>query len=166
MNNERKPVNWRQFLKLIQQTNPPKLILSGAIFLSVAATVGGLIIPLFTKNLVNSFSVTSISRNQILIMAGTLIVQAITSGLSIYALNYAGQKTVASLRDRLWKKLLVLPVSYYDNNRFYFDYRIDYHLAAVGLENDTGHVDRAAADDAIPLPVRAENALHIQRAAK
>jgi ATP-binding cassette subfamily B protein AbcA/BmrA len=117
MNNERKPIDWRQFLKLMQQTNPPKLLLTGAILLSVAATVVGLVIPLFTKDLVNSFSVTSLSQNQILVMVGALIVQAITAGLSIYALNYAGQKTVANLRDRLWKKLLVLPVSYYDNNR-------------------------------------------------
>jgi ATP-binding cassette subfamily B protein AbcA/BmrA len=117
MDNGRKPIDWRQFLKLMQQTNPPNLLLTGAILLSVVATVVGLVIPLFTKNLVNSFSVTSLSQSQILVMVGTLIVQAITAGLSIYALNYAGQKTVANLRDRLWKKLLVLPVSYYDNNR-------------------------------------------------
>ncbi|MDR6999220.1 ABC-type bacteriocin/lantibiotic exporter with double-glycine peptidase domain [Neobacillus niacini] len=29
-------------------------------------------------------------------------------------LNHIGQSVVARIRERLWKKLLVLPVSYYD----------------------------------------------------
>lgn len=37
--------------------------------------------------------------------------------MSIYLLNYIGQKIVAGLRERLWKKVLILPVSYYDQNR-------------------------------------------------
>ena len=43
--------------------------------------------------------------------------QTIAAGLSIYLLNYIGQKIVAGLRERLWKKVLILPVSYYDQNR-------------------------------------------------
>ncbi|MNH98228.1 Multidrug resistance ABC transporter ATP-binding/permease protein BmrA [compost metagenome] len=109
--------NWRQFLSLIKATKPSKLLLSIAISLSVGATLVGLVIPLFTRDLVNSFSVTSISLSQIIILVATFIVQAITGGLSIYMLNHVGQNIVASLRDRLWRKLLALPVSYYDNHR-------------------------------------------------
>ena len=85
--------------------------------MSMASTVVGLIIPLFTKNLVDGFSLSNLSWSQIGGIGAVFIVQTIASGLSIYMLNRIGQKIVARLRERLWKKLLVLPVSYYDNHR-------------------------------------------------
>jgi ATP-binding cassette, subfamily B, bacterial AbcA/BmrA len=41
----------------------------------------------------------------------------VASGVSIYLLNYIGQSVVAGIRDRLWKKLLVLPIPFYDENQ-------------------------------------------------
>ncbi|MDQ7095188.1 ABC transporter ATP-binding protein [Desulfosporosinus sp. PR] len=114
--NAPKTGDWRSFINLLRQTKPPKLLLSIAILMSVATTCAGLIVPLFTKNLVDSFSLNSINRTQIVTLVLVFITQAIAGGLSIYLLNYAGQNVVAALRDRLWKKLLVLPVSYYDNS--------------------------------------------------
>lgn len=107
----------RAFLRLIRETKPNVALLIGALLLSVASTVVSLVIPMFTKNLVDGFSLSSISTQQIVMIAVAFIGMSIASGLSIYLLNYAGQKMVASLRDRLWKKMLRLPVSYYDNNR-------------------------------------------------
>ncbi|MGZ7441143.1 ABC transporter ATP-binding protein [Paenibacillus sp. TH7-28] len=107
----------RAFLRLIRETKPNMGLLIGALLLSVASTVVSLVIPMFTKNLVDGFSLSSISTQQIVMIGAAFIGMSIASGLSIYLLNYAGQKMVASLRDRLWKKLLRLPVSYYDNNR-------------------------------------------------
>jgi ATP-binding cassette subfamily B protein AbcA/BmrA len=109
--------NWRAFLELIRQTKPSKLLLGIAVLLSVGATLVNLVIPLFTKDLVNGFSVASISPKQILVLVGTFLLQAITAGVSIYLMNYVGHHIVAQLRDRLWRKLLALPVSYYDNHR-------------------------------------------------
>ncbi|MFD0710768.1 ABC transporter ATP-binding protein [Paenibacillus sp. GCM10027626] len=109
--------DWRQFVKLIRQTKPSIPILIIAVIMSIASTMVGLVIPLFTKNLVDGFSLSSLSFSQIAMIALIFIVQTIASGLSIYMLNRIGQQIVASLRDRLWRKLLVLPVSYYDNNR-------------------------------------------------
>ncbi|RUT29848.1 ABC transporter ATP-binding protein [Paenibacillus zeisoli] len=102
---------------LIRDTRPSIPALAFAIILSVVSTLVGLVIPMFTKNLVDGFSLSSISSTQIVLIAAAFIAQTIAGGVSIYLLNYAGQKVVASLRDRLWKKLLVLPVSYYDQNR-------------------------------------------------
>ncbi|WP_407310241.1 ABC transporter transmembrane domain-containing protein [Desulfosporosinus sp. SB140] len=114
--NPKKTGDWRSFINLLRQTKPPKLLLSIAILMSVATTCAGLVVPLFTKNLVDSFSLNSLNRTQIVTLVIVFITQAIAGGLSIYLLNYAGQNVVASLRDRLWKKLLILPVSYYDNS--------------------------------------------------
>ncbi|MNK61514.1 Multidrug resistance ABC transporter ATP-binding/permease protein BmrA [compost metagenome] len=102
---------------LIRETRPSIPAFAFAIVLSVISTLVGLVIPMFTKNLVDGFSLSSISSTQIALIAVAFIAQTIAGGVSIYLLNYAGQKVVASLRDRLWKKLLVLPVSYYDQNR-------------------------------------------------
>ncbi|WP_026263786.1 ABC transporter ATP-binding protein [Paenibacillus terrigena] len=109
--------DWRQFLALIRQTKPSVWMLAVALGLSVISTLVGLVIPMFTKTLVDSFSVSSLSTWQIVGLIVAFIAQTIAGGVSIYMLNYVGQRIVANLRDRLWKKLLVLPVSYYDNNR-------------------------------------------------
>ena len=108
---------WRLFLSLIRNTKPSIPLLTIAVVMSMASTVVGLIIPLFTKNLVDGFSLSNLSWSQIGGIGAVFIVQTIASGLSIYMLNRIGQKIVARLRERLWKKLLVLPVSYYDNHR-------------------------------------------------
>ncbi|WP_253298017.1 ABC transporter ATP-binding protein [Paenibacillus sp. MSJ-34] len=117
MSKEKTPGGWRPFIDLIRQTNPSKLMLGIAICMSVAATVVSLTIPLFTKNFVDSFSLASISGSQIAILAVVFVAQAITGGVSVYLLNHVGQKVVAGLRDRLWSKLLVLPVPYYDEHQ-------------------------------------------------
>jgi len=109
--------NWRQFATLIQETKPSKWVLTIALLMSVASTGVALVIPMFTKGLVDSFSSMSLSGMQIVFIALAFIAQTIASGLSIYMLNVVGQKVVANLRDRLWKKLLVLPVSFFDDNR-------------------------------------------------
>lgn len=114
---EQKQTNWRTFLKLIRETKPSKWMLGIAISLSVISTIVGLVVPLFTKNLVDSFSVASIKPLHIVGLVAAFTAQAAAGGLSIYMLNYVGQKTVANLRDRLWKKLLALTIPYYDNNR-------------------------------------------------
>lgn len=115
--NKRKSGTWRPFIKLIMETKPSKWMLGTAIILSVLSTVVGLVVPLFTKNVVDSFSITSISTSQIILLAGAFLGQAAASGVSIYMLNRLGQKVVASLRDRLWKKLLILTIPYFDKHR-------------------------------------------------
>ncbi len=114
---DRTQANWRPFFQLIKETKPSKWKVGIALFLSIATTLVSLIIPLFMKDLVDSFALSSISRGQIVLLGTAFIAQAIAGGLSIYLLNHVGQSIVAALRDRLWKKLLVLPVSYYDNHR-------------------------------------------------
>ncbi|WP_240463614.1 ABC transporter ATP-binding protein [Paenibacillus apiarius] len=108
--------NWRQFVRLIQQTNPSKLLLIIALCMSVATTGVGFVVPLFTKNLVDGFSMESLNRWQIGMLVIAFVVQAAASGLSIYLLNRVGHRVVANLRDQLWNKLLRLPISYYDKH--------------------------------------------------
>ncbi|MGM0885276.1 MAG: ABC transporter ATP-binding protein [Bacillota bacterium] len=107
--------NVRRFIALIMETNPPKGLLAVAVILSVVTTLVGLTIPLFTKNLVNGFSFGSLSTGQIIGMGAAFIAQVVSGGVSVYLLHYGGNKIVSSIRERLWSKLLRLPVPYYDN---------------------------------------------------
>ena len=87
---------------------------SFALLMSLLSTGASLFIPMLTKGLVDNFSLSSISAGQIVGLVAFFVMQTIAAGLSIYLLNYIGQKIVAGLRERLWKKVLILPVSYYD----------------------------------------------------
>ncbi|WII39263.1 ABC transporter ATP-binding protein [Paenibacillus thiaminolyticus] len=109
--------NWRQFLRLINETKPSKLMLGIALLMSIGGAAVSLVIPMFTKGMVDNFSVSQLDTLQIGALAIAFIVQAVAAGLSIYLLNLVGQRVVAGLRDRLWQKMLVLPVSYYDRNK-------------------------------------------------
>ncbi|WP_280754772.1 ABC transporter ATP-binding protein [Paenibacillus sp. LBL] len=105
------------FFRLLKETKPPMLLLIGAILLNVVSTLVGLVIPMFTKSLVDGFSLTDMNSTHIIGLGVAFIVQTIAAGVSIFLLSYTGQKMVASLRERLWKKLLVLPIRYFDHNR-------------------------------------------------
>ncbi|MED5019513.1 ABC transporter ATP-binding protein [Paenibacillus chibensis] len=109
--------NWKAFVRLVRETKPSVWMLSVAVALSVISTLVSLVVPLFTKGLVDSFTVDSIKPSQIVLLVATFVASAISGGISIYLLNRIGQEVVAKLRDRLWKKLLKLTIPYYDNHR-------------------------------------------------
>ncbi|MFB6465474.1 ABC transporter ATP-binding protein [Cytobacillus sp. Hz8] len=117
MSKAKKQIGWRSFIRMVQQTNPPKLLIGIALLLSLGTTGVSLLVPLFTKNLINDFSLSSLSAGKIILLVSAMLIQALASGVSIYLLNHIGQSVVAGIRDRLWKKLLVLPISYYDEHQ-------------------------------------------------
>ncbi|WP_404450937.1 ABC transporter ATP-binding protein/permease [Virgibacillus necropolis] len=111
---EKQPTSLKPFLSLILSTKVPKLALTIGLIASIITTLAGLVVPLLTKNLVDDFSVSSISIPLVVGIAVAFIIQAVVNGFSIYLLAAVGQKIVANLRDRMWKKLIRLPVGYFD----------------------------------------------------
>lgn len=116
MKEKKQPKNWRKFIHLIRSTKPPKLLMGVAMLLTLGTTAVSLMVPLFTKNLVNDFTLDSLNALTITILVGAILLQAVSGGLSIYLLNRIGQTVVAGIRDQLWKKLLVLPINYFDEH--------------------------------------------------
>lgn len=104
----------KPFYSLIISTKIPKLALTIGLLAGILTTLAGLVVPLLTKNLVDGFSVSSLSVPIIIAIGVAFIAQAVIDGVSIYALSYVGQKVVANLRNRMWTKLLRLPVSHFD----------------------------------------------------
>ncbi|TDL30856.1 ABC transporter ATP-binding protein [Jeotgalibacillus sp. S-D1] len=104
----------KPFISLILSTKIPKLALSVGLIGSIITTLVGLTIPLLTRELVDGFSVDSLSIWLIVLIGVVFIVQAVLDGVSTYLLAYTGQRVVAKMREMMWHKLLRLPVSYFD----------------------------------------------------
>ncbi|MCY7809965.1 multidrug resistance ABC transporter ATP-binding protein/permease BmrA [Bacillus spizizenii] len=107
---------FKPFFALVKKTNPSYGKLAFALALSIVTTLVSLLIPLLTKQLVDGFSMSNLSGTQIGLIALVFFVQAGLSAYATYALNYNGQKIISGLRDLLWKKLIKLPVPYFDTN--------------------------------------------------
>lgn len=107
----------RYFISVLRSTGIPKLVLSVAIFLSVIASLTGLVVPLVTGDLIDNFSMDSLQAGTIVMLCLFLVLQAITGGISYYMLAYVGNRTVNRLRKRLWDKVLSLPVTFFDKHR-------------------------------------------------
>ncbi|RNA66328.1 ABC transporter ATP-binding protein [Alteribacter keqinensis] len=117
LHNQKEKVTFRAFWEMVRQTNPPKWIVAVALLLSLIETGVGLVIPLFTQGVVDQLATGSLGTGLIIGFIVLFIVQAVSTGFSIYLLTYVGEYVVRSLRIRLWNKVLRLPVSYYDTNR-------------------------------------------------
>ncbi|MFS0577201.1 ABC transporter ATP-binding protein [Sporosarcina sp. 179-K 3D1 HS] len=106
----------KQFFDLLKGLKWPIGVTVVALLLSLAETAAGLIIPLITKDLVDTLSSALFNWKTAALLFAIFIVQAVTGGVSFYLLTYIGETIVADLRSRLWNKVLRLPVSYYDAN--------------------------------------------------
>jgi ATP-binding cassette, subfamily B, bacterial AbcA/BmrA len=104
----------KPFISLILSAKVPKTALGIGLSASLITTLAGLLVPVLTKNLVDGFSVDSLSVPLMIGIGAAFLFQAIISGVSIYLLSFVGQKIVARLREKMWVKLIRLPVSYFD----------------------------------------------------
>jgi ATP-binding cassette, subfamily B, bacterial AbcA/BmrA len=76
---------WHQFIRLVQHTKPSKLLIGIALLLSVSTTLVGLFVPLFTKNLINDFSLSSLSTGRIILLVSAILFKQWRAGYpSIY----------------------------------------------------------------------------------
>lgn len=109
--------SWKAFFKLIRNTKPRKSLLIFGLILSTITTLAGLAVPLLTKNLIDGFSMASISVGLIALIIGAFIFQALISSIGSFMLGYVGEEIVAKLRKQVWNKLITLKVQYYENTK-------------------------------------------------
>ncbi|MFD2628660.1 ABC transporter ATP-binding protein [Oceanobacillus kapialis] len=130
--------NIKDFYALIKSTNIPKLALTFGLIGGVLTTLVGLTIPILTRELVDGFSLASLSWTLIISIGIVFILQAIIDGVSTYLLAMVGQRIVARLRERMWRKLIRMPVSYFDKTKS--------GEAVSRVVNDTGVVKELISD--------------------
>lgn len=107
----------RYLIRLLGSAGIPKLVLAFAVVLSLIGAVTGLIVPLITGQLIDSFSADMLRMETIGVLIAMFLLEAVSSGFSYYMLAYVGNQTVNKIRKRLWNKVLALPVPFFDRHR-------------------------------------------------
>lgn len=115
-NFEKNQTSWQNFKKLIKMANPPFWIFVAAITLSLLEAATGLVVPIFTRDLIDRFSTSSIDTHLIFLLIAVFILQSATSGFSYYLMSYIGEYIVAKIRSKLWNHVLYLPIPYFDRH--------------------------------------------------
>ncbi|WP_203333957.1 ABC transporter ATP-binding protein [Planococcus beigongshangi] len=116
MEKKEEKVGLKPFISLILSLKLPKAALIFGLLASLITTLVGLVVPLLTRNLVDGFSVESLSAPLVIGIVAAFIIQAIINGVSIYLLSKVGQRIVAGLRDKMWIHLIRLRVGYFDQH--------------------------------------------------
>lgn len=109
--------SWKPLIRMILGTKVSWPLFGITVLLSLLTTLSSLAIPYFTKNLVDGYALNAFHPMMIVWIAVAFVIQAVAGGISTYLLARIGHQLVAGLRERLWKKLLALPVSYYDRHQ-------------------------------------------------
>ena len=114
----KKKVSLKWALK--QYVWPRRKMLSIGLVFIVLRSLAGLVLPYETKNLLDVVvpsGNTSDLWTLIFFVAGAILVQASTSFILTKLLSVEAQLLIAQLRTQVQKKLLTLPISFFDNNK-------------------------------------------------
>ncbi|MDT0756215.1 ABC transporter ATP-binding protein [Mammaliicoccus sciuri] len=103
-------------LYLLKKVDWPKKLVFTAMTLSILGSLSGLLVPLFTGKLVDTFNAESLDLKMVWLFIGVFLVNAVLSGIGTYLLSKIGEKTIYSIREKLWKHLINLKMSFFDKN--------------------------------------------------
>ena len=99
---------------------PRKRIISIGLFLILAKSLSSLVLPYASKNLIDdvipSKDMSALST-LIIIVCAAILIQAITSFSLTRLLSVEAQHLISLLRAKVQRKLLTLPISFFDNNK-------------------------------------------------
>lgn len=112
----KKQMPWFYFQKLLKKASPPYWLFLLAILLSLLEAITGLIVPIFTRDLIDQFSSSNLQGHLIALLLAVFILQSIMGGFSYYLMAYIGEKIVANIRTALWNHVLYLPIPYFDRH--------------------------------------------------
>ncbi|MGK9045475.1 ABC transporter ATP-binding protein [Mammaliicoccus vitulinus] len=103
-------------LYLLKKVDWPKKMVFAAMFLSILGSLSGLLVPLFTGKLVDTFNAENLDLRMVWLFIGVFLANAVLSGIGTYLLSKIGEKTIYSIRAKLWKHLINLKMSFFDKN--------------------------------------------------
>lgn len=103
-------------LYLIQNIKLPIFLMIGAIIISIIGSIFQLLLPLFTQNLIDNFSMFIENKYFILIFITVFLLSAVLNGLSIYLLTKIGEGIIYALIKKVWFHILKLKPSFFNKN--------------------------------------------------
>jgi ABC-type multidrug transport system fused ATPase/permease subunit len=99
---------------------PRKGIVLIGLILIVVSRLAGLVLPLKSKELLDEIIPNQDLEgliNMVLLVAGAILIQAVTSFALTRLLSVEAQLLISKLRAKVQKKVLSFPISYFDNNK-------------------------------------------------
>ncbi|WP_250863803.1 ABC transporter ATP-binding protein [Enterococcus faecalis] len=107
-------ISFKEFLGLIKMTEPNYLLLGiGMIFLVISSSIQ-VYVPKLASSLVNNFQ-KGVDYSLLGKVVGLFIFSALVSALGGTILGIFGENVIQNMRKRLWNKLTILKVSYFDS---------------------------------------------------
>ena len=99
---------------------PRKRIVLVGLILIVISRLASLVLPLKSKELLDEIIPNQDMdglMNMVLLVAGAILIQAVTSFALTRLLSVEAQLLISKLRAKVQRKVLSLPISYFDNNK-------------------------------------------------
>ncbi|MGD6863662.1 MULTISPECIES: ABC transporter ATP-binding protein [Bacillus cereus group] len=115
-NNMKSTLGIKKFWSMIKIFMPAKWLLILAMVLVIIETCLSLAVPLVTKKFIDGMTLDQISTKIIAVLICVFVTQLIMSGLALYTMNFVGQSVVLALREKTWKQILHLPISFFDRH--------------------------------------------------
>lgn len=115
--NTQKVASFNEFMSLLKRTNLNRKLFILAIALTLFGTVGGLIVPLLTQSFIDGFNTDIVTTPILILLISIFLLSAVINGFSFYVLGKVGQTVIQGLREIIWDKFLILPVSYFDQTK-------------------------------------------------
>ncbi|AVP35709.1 ABC transporter ATP-binding protein [Staphylococcus felis] len=94
---------------------PTKLIIIAVVIASLGS-VSGLLVPLFTGQMVDKFTLDSINPTFIILLIAVFLFNAVLGGIGYYLLNKIGEKVIYAIRSVLWHHIIHLKMPFFDQN--------------------------------------------------
>ncbi len=108
--------NFKNFVQLIAKIKPRFWQLGLGLFLGLIATGMQLIVPKVAQRLINQLQ-SGINMQLVVWTIVLFVLSALVSSGSGAVLGFFGENVVNNLRQFLWRKILVLPVNYFDETK-------------------------------------------------
>ena len=98
---------------------PRKKLLFIGLFLIIISKASGLVTPIIMKTFVNDAlgKDMDLTLQIVGIVIGAILVNSVTSYLLTRLIGVEAQSLIAELRTKVQKKVLTLPINYFDNNK-------------------------------------------------
>ncbi|UXR78662.1 MULTISPECIES: ABC transporter ATP-binding protein [unclassified Staphylococcus] len=101
---------------LLKKITWPVGLIITAVVISSLGSLSGLLVPLFTGQMVDKFTLSSINPWFIGALILVFLLNALLSGIGYYLLNKIGEKMIYAIRSVLWQHIIHLKMPFFDQN--------------------------------------------------
>lgn len=101
---------------LLKKITWPVGLIITAVVISSLGSLSGLLVPLFTGQMVDKFTLSSINPWFIGALIVVFLLNALLSGIGYYLLNKIGEKMIYAIRSVLWQHIIHLKMPFFDQN--------------------------------------------------